>query len=112
MTNIPNLLLIDENHAHAEDFREALRNSKEGPFHCEWVQTLSHSVERLRRKTIWAIFACLSLPDSLGLDTIGRLLGAALDLPILVMGGAENEDLSAEALRHCPRAKPKAQGDR
>jgi diguanylate cyclase (GGDEF)-like protein/PAS domain S-box-containing protein len=99
MTDIPNLLLIDENPAHAEAFREALDNSKDGPFHSEWVQTLSQSVERLRHKTIWAIFASLSLPDSQGLDTIDKLLQAAPGVPILVMGGAEDEDLSTEALR-------------
>ena len=99
MTDIPILLLIDENPVHAEAFREALHNAKDGPFHCEWVQTLSQSVERLRRKTIWAIFASLSLPDSQGLDTIDKLLQVAPGVPILVMGGAADEDLSTEALR-------------
>jgi diguanylate cyclase (GGDEF)-like protein/PAS domain S-box-containing protein len=99
MTVTRNLLLIDENSAHAEAFREALLNAKDGPFHREWVQTLAQGVERLREKTIWAIFANLSLPDSQGLDTIDRLLQAAPGVPILVMGGAEDEDLSTEALR-------------
>jgi hypothetical protein len=62
MTDIRNLLLIDKTPAHAEAFREALLNAKDGPFQYEWVQTLSQSVERLREKTIWAIFANLSLP--------------------------------------------------
>ena len=99
MTDIRNLLLIDKNPAHAEAFREALLNANDGPFHGEWVQTLSQSVERLREKTIWAIFANLSLPDSQGLDTIDKLLQAAPGVPILVMGGVEDEDLSTEALR-------------
>ncbi|HSZ19132.1 MAG TPA: EAL domain-containing protein [Candidatus Acidoferrum sp.] len=99
MTDIRNLLLIDENPVHAEAFREALHNSKDGPFHCEWVQTLSQSVERLQRKTIWAIFASLSLPDCQGLDAIDKLLKVAPGVPILVMGDAEDEDLSTEALR-------------
>src|ERR1700680_703623 len=99
MTDIRNLLLVDKNPAHAEAFREAVLNAKDGPFHGEWVQTLSQSVERLRRKTIWAIFASLSLPDSQGLDTIDKLLQVAPGVPILVMGGAQDEDLSTEALR-------------
>src|ERR1700694_534084 len=99
MADIRNLLLIDENPAHAEAFREALLNAKDGPFHCERVQTLSQGVERLREKTIWAIFASLSLPDSQGLDTIDRRLQAAPSVAILVMGGAQDEDLSTEALR-------------
>src|SRR6202158_1365151 len=99
MSDIRNLLLIDENPAHAEAFREALLNAKDGPFQSEWVQTLSQGVERLREKSIWAIFASLSLPDSQGLDTIDKLLQAAPGVPILVMGGAQDEDLSTEALR-------------
>jgi len=99
MPDIRSLLLIDDNPAHAEAFQEALLNAKDGPFHGEWVQTLCQSVERLREKTVWAIFASLSLPDSQGLDTIDRLLQAAPGVPILVMGRAEDEDLSTEALR-------------
>jgi diguanylate cyclase (GGDEF)-like protein/PAS domain S-box-containing protein len=99
MTDIRNLLLIDKNPAHAEAFREALLNANDGPFQGEWVQTLSPSLERLHEKKIWAIFANLSLPDSQGLDTIDKLLQAAPGVPILVMGGAEDEDLSTEALR-------------
>src|SRR6202049_1505632 len=99
MADIRNLLLIDENPAHAEAFREALLIAKDGPFHGEWVQTLSQSVERLREGKIWAIFASLSPPESQGLDTIDKLLQVAPGVPILVMGGAADEDLSTEALR-------------
>jgi diguanylate cyclase (GGDEF)-like protein/PAS domain S-box-containing protein len=99
MTDIRNLLLIDKNPAHAKAFREALIIAKNGPFHGEWVQTLQQSMDRLREKTIWAIFANLYLPDSWGLDTIDKLMQAAPGVPILVIGGAQDEDLSAEALR-------------
>src|ERR1700682_3473473 len=100
MTNIRNLLLIGTNPAHAELFRDALLGANDGPFHGEWVQTLSQSLERLREKTIWAIFTNLSLPDGQGLDMIDKLLEAAPGVPILVMGGVEDEALSGEALRH------------
>jgi diguanylate cyclase (GGDEF)-like protein/PAS domain S-box-containing protein len=99
VAHIRNLLLIDNDPTHVEAFREAILNAKDGPFHCESVETLSQGEEQLREKTIWAIFASLSLPDSQGLDTIDRLLTVAPRVPILVMGGAEDEDLSTEALR-------------
>jgi DNA-binding NtrC family response regulator len=99
MTDTRNLLLIDENYAHAEAFREAVLNTKDGPFQYEWVQTLTQSVERLGGKAIWAVFASLSLPDSQGIDTIDKLLQVVPGVPILVMGGAADEDLSTEALR-------------
>ena len=99
MTYVRKLLLIDDNPAHAEALRVALFTAKDGPFQLEWVQTLSQSMEQLSEKTIWAVFASLSLPDSQGLDTIDKLLQAAPGIPILVMGRAEDEDLSTEALR-------------
>src|ERR1700722_20348747 len=99
MTEARNLLLVDDNPAHAEAFREALLNAKDGPFQSEWVQTLSQGVQRLREGKIWSIFASLSLPDSEGLDTIDKLLEAAPSVPVLVMGRAEDEDISTEALR-------------
>ncbi len=99
MAQIRNLLLIDKNPAHAELLRAALPNTNEGPFHDEWVQTLSQAVERLRENAVWAIFANTSLPDSQGLDTIDQLIQAAPGVPILVLAGAEHEDLCTEALR-------------
>src|ERR1700689_5607604 len=99
MTYTRTLLLIDNNPAHREAFREALVNAKEGPFHGEWVRTLSQGVKRLREGKIWAIFASLALPDSQGVDTIDKLLQVSPGVPILVMGGAADEDLSTEALR-------------
>src|ERR1700693_1723461 len=103
MTGIRKLLLIDDNPAHAEALREALLHAKDGPYHLKWVHTLSQSVEPLSEKTIWAVFASLSLPDSQGLDTIDKLLCAAPGVPILVMGCAGDEDLSTEALRRAAK---------
>src|ERR1700730_4204471 len=99
MADIRNLLVIDENPAHAEAFRDALLIAKDGPFQGEWVQTLSQGAERLREGKIWAIFASLSLPDSQGLDTIDKLLRVSPGVQILVMGRSADEDLSLEALR-------------
>jgi hypothetical protein len=70
MTDIPTLLLIDKNLVHAEAFREVLLKANDGPFHDEWVQTPSQSMERLSAKTVWAVFANSSLPDSRGLNSI------------------------------------------
>jgi diguanylate cyclase (GGDEF)-like protein/PAS domain S-box-containing protein len=99
MTDIHNLLLIDTSPAHAEAFQEALLNASNGPFRGHWVRTLTQGMERLREKTIWAIFANLCLPDSHGLDTIDKLMQAAPGVPILVIGGVEDECISMDALR-------------
>ena len=73
MTDKRTLLLIDNNPAHAEVFREALLSANDGPFEGEFVTTLSQGLERHHKKGIWAIFVNLSLPDGQGLDTIEQL---------------------------------------
>ena len=52
MTDKRTLLLIDNNPAHAEVFRQALRSSKEGPFQGEFATTLSLGLDRLHEKRI------------------------------------------------------------
>jgi diguanylate cyclase (GGDEF)-like protein/PAS domain S-box-containing protein len=93
------LLFMDNNPAHAEDFREALLSADNGPFEGAYVTTLSQGLERLDKKGIWAIFANLFLPDSQGLDTFAKLQQAAPGIPTLVLCGAEQGGIAAEAMR-------------
>src|ERR1700704_6483 len=90
---------MDNNPAHAEDFREALLSADNGPFEGAYVTTLSQGLERLHKKGIWAIFANLSLPDSQGFDTFAKLQQAAPGVPTLVLCGAEQGGIAAEAMR-------------
>jgi hypothetical protein len=92
MTDMHTLVLVDKELVHVEAFREALLNANDGPFHDEWFQTFQ-STERLSEKTIWALFANPALRHSREVDTIKQLLQAASAVPILVMGGTEDEDL-------------------
>jgi diguanylate cyclase (GGDEF)-like protein/PAS domain S-box-containing protein len=99
MTDKRTLLLIDDNRAHAEAFREALLGADNGPFEGEIVTTLSQGLGRLREKGIWAIFAKLSLPDSQGLDTFDKLVQGAPVTPILLLCGENERDIATEAMR-------------
>jgi hypothetical protein len=60
-------------------------------------------MERLREKTIWAIFANLCLPDSHGLDTIDELQAGRTRRTDLGDRRVADAGLSTEALRR--RAK-------
>jgi diguanylate cyclase (GGDEF)-like protein/PAS domain S-box-containing protein len=99
MTDIRKLLLIDNNPEHADALREAVLHAKDGPFQLEWIQTLAQGLQLLSEEKIWAVFASMCLSDSQGLDTIDSLLQVAPGVPILVIGCAEDEVLSTEALR-------------
>ena len=99
MTEKRTLLLIDDDPAHREVFREALLGAKESPLEGEFATTLSQGLKLLRTKGIWAIFANLSLPDSQGLETFDKILEAAPGVPTLVLCGGEQEEIALEALR-------------
>ena len=95
-----NILLIDDDPSHAKAFEEALIAAGDGPSNFEWVRTLSSGLERLAKKGLWAIFLNLLLPDSRGIETLDRLLSANSTAPILVLGGANDDELCKTALLH------------
>src|ERR1700730_9336150 len=99
MAEMRHLLLIDNDPSHADAFREALYDATDGPFAGEWVRTLAAGIKRLRKKGIWAAFVNLTLPDSRGLQTFFMLTLAAPDVPALVLGGVQDEQIALEALR-------------
>jgi PAS domain S-box-containing protein len=54
----------------------------------------------LKKREIWAVFVNLSLPDSQGLATLGKLLLAVPKIPTLILAGAKDIAVALEALRH------------
>ena len=99
MTEVRNLLLIDNNCDHAKSLRESLIIVRDGPFHVEWVTTLTEGIERLAKKQDWAMFINLYLPDSSGFVTFEEVHRAAPGVPTLVLGGSKDEDLATQALQ-------------
>jgi len=99
----PRILLIGNEPAFAGEVRTAL-----GPalgtalgadrFELECVRELSEGLERLSKKGIAAILLELSLPDSEGLATFDKLFNAAPDIPILILGGKNDEVLAKQAV--------------
>src|SRR5450432_1889194 len=99
MTDVRTLLLMDDDPAHAQAFREALLIANGGPFQGEWVRTFAEGFERLAKKAMWAIFLNLHLADRQGLSAFDELLKAVPGVPTLVMGGIEDEAIAIEALQ-------------
>jgi diguanylate cyclase (GGDEF)-like protein/PAS domain S-box-containing protein len=100
MTRVDRLLLIDGDPAEARVVREALADSRDGPFEVEWVTRLSDGLDRLRRNGIRAILLNMFLPDAEGLETFERLHLAAPQMPILILSALANEDLARHAAQH------------
>src|ERR1035441_5439077 len=95
-----NILLIDDDPCHAKAFEEALIGEGNDPLNFEWVRTLSGGLERLAHKGVWATFLNLFLPDSSGIDTVDRLLSVHSATPVVVLGGANDEEICKAAMLH------------
>jgi diguanylate cyclase (GGDEF)-like protein/PAS domain S-box-containing protein len=93
------LLLIDDDPAHAQVFKEALLDAADGPFQGEWARTLAVGCERVKLNDIWAIFLNLRLHGHKGLAAFEKVLQAAPGVPTLVLGGAKDKGLALEALK-------------
>jgi diguanylate cyclase (GGDEF)-like protein/PAS domain S-box-containing protein len=94
------LLLIDDNPSHAKAFEEALIAAGDSPWNFEWVRTLSSGLESLAHKRKWAVFLNLFLPDSRGVDTLDKLLSVTSATSVVVLGGADDEELCKTAMLH------------
>jgi len=97
-TPIPKILLVESEAAVANSIQATLGDSHSGLFDVEWVRHLSDALARLRDKGIAAVLLNLFLPDSQGMETFDKLHGLASDIPILVLGGDDDEALAKQAV--------------
>lgn len=69
----------------------------------EFVLTVAHSLEEAIRcladKTFDVVLLDLTLPDSVGLETLRIVLQEAPDLPIVILSGLDDRDMAIRAVR-------------
>lgn len=94
------VLLIEDNPADARLFAEALREpGARCEFRLRTAARLDAGLKALAEQPAHVIVTDLSLPDSSGLEGLGRLAEAAPGVPIVVLTGMQDEALAHEALR-------------
>ena len=94
-----NILIIEDNPGDARLVQEALNGASNPAYRVEFADTLTTGLARLADGGIDAILLDLGLPDSQGpgaLTLIGRLAPA---VPVVVLTGADDEQLAMEAVR-------------
>ena len=93
------ILLIEDDPDDELIVRVSLTQAKWAKFVLEWAERLSTGLDRLGRGGIDVVLLDLSLPDSSGTETFYQVRAQALDLPIVVLTGLEDEVLGAELIR-------------
>jgi PAS domain S-box-containing protein len=98
------VLLIEDNPVDTRLVQAALADRGEvlsdGPvFNLNYANRLSTALECLAEGDIDVILLDLSLPDSLGLDTVAATRAQAPQVPIIVMTGLDDEALALKIVR-------------
>jgi two-component system cell cycle sensor histidine kinase/response regulator CckA len=93
------ILLVEDNPGDARLIREMLPESQHPTVELEHVDRLSKGLERLAADNIDAVLLDLGLPDSQGFDTFARMRAQAPKMPIVVLTGLDDEELSIEAVQ-------------
>jgi CheY-like chemotaxis protein len=92
------ILLVDDSRADAVLTQRALEIGEGARFEVTVASSLGEGIDRLPMG-FDAILLDLTLPDSVGPETVTRMRAAAERLPIVVLSGAEEEAVADRCLR-------------
>jgi diguanylate cyclase (GGDEF)-like protein len=96
--SIVRVLLIEDNPGDARLINEALAESTRTRFQVEVAQTLADGLVRLAAEDYDAALIDLSLPDSMGLETVHRARAGAEAIPIIVLTGLDDDTVASAAV--------------
>ncbi len=98
------ILIVEDNPATARSVREMLDAARTPeragpPFDVTWTTCLADALQRLSTGGVDLVLLDLSLPDSTGLDTLGRIDVQAPHVPVIVLTGTADEALAIAAVQ-------------
>ncbi len=91
------ILIVEDNPLHLKFFETLLAQSRTA-FEVVASDRLSTAIEHLVRGGIDVVVLDLMLPDSSGLDTLGRLLARAPEIPVIVLTSVDDMDVATRAV--------------
>lgn len=95
---IMKILLIEDNPADAYRLIEMLEEIDDPEWRITQVSRLNLAIKELNNNYFDIMLSDLSLPDSHGLNTIIRLHSAEPNVPIVVLSGLDDKELSLQAV--------------
>ena len=93
------ILLIEDNPGDARLIQEMLAETGGGRFELTHVDRLSAGLTCLAEERFALVLLDLSLPDSQGIDTFVQVQPHAPDIPVVVLTGNIDEEISSQAMR-------------
>jgi signal transduction histidine kinase/DNA-binding response OmpR family regulator len=99
MAETTKLLLIEDNIADARFLEILLRDIYSQSYLIQHKQTFTDGMDSLKKEQFDLLVLDLSLPDSVGLETIQNANQVAPELPIIVLTGRSDEDFAVEVVK-------------
>jgi diguanylate cyclase (GGDEF)-like protein len=93
------LLLIEDNPGDMLLTRRMLEKAEHTSFHISYADSLAKGIERATQSTLDVILSDLNLPDSPDVETFFRLKLRVPEIPIVVLSGFADEEMSLKAVR-------------
>jgi len=93
------ILLIEDNPGDARLIREMLAEMPNASWELESAGQLSTGLEYLAKQQTDIILLDLGLPDSQGLETLGKICSKTTTAPIVVLTGLDDEAIANQAVR-------------
>lgn len=93
------LLLVEDDPVLADGLQQALELTQEFQFQIRHVAKLSEALRAVSEKSYDVVILDLTLPDAEGLDAPLALRTAAVDVPIVVLTGVDDDRLAEENVR-------------
>jgi len=91
-------LLIEDNLDDVTILRMVLQKVSGTHFRLDTAGSLAEGLSRLKEGGIDVILLDLSLPDSSGMETFGKVKAQAREIPIIVLSGIDDETLAVNAV--------------
>lgn len=92
------ILLVEDNLADARII-QAILEDQPGQYSVTHVERLSDTLERLTHEEFAIVLLDLSLPDSTGVDTVSAVQRQAMQVPIIVLTGLDDEEVGIKAVQ-------------
>ena len=93
------VLLVEDNPGDARIILEMLKEVGTSDFQLQVVDRLEPALQRLGRAAVDVVLLDLGLPDSSGLETFRRAHEGAVEEPIIVISGYDDETTAVQAVR-------------
>lgn len=100
MTEILNILIIDDNPDDRENYLRSLKKMDRAGYNCVEAEHGSEGIEIIYAQPIDCVLLDYSLPGMNGLDVLKKLRETHEFLPTILLTGQGNEVVAVEAIKH------------